>query len=44
LIFFQYEVIQSIESTGILLTNISEMINVYNKRERNNDECLPSKR
>jgi hypothetical protein len=44
LIFFRYKVIQCIESTGILLTNISEMINDYNKRERNNDACLPSKR
>jgi hypothetical protein len=44
LILFRYEVIQCIESTGILLTNISEMINDYNKRERNNDESLPSKR
>jgi hypothetical protein len=44
LIFFRYEVIQCIESTGILLTNISEMINDYNKRERNNDEYLHSKK
>jgi hypothetical protein len=44
LFFFRYEVIQCVESTGISLTNISEMINDYNTRERNNDECLPSKR
>lgn len=44
LFFFRYEVIQCIESTGISLTNISEMINDYNTRERNNDEYLPSKR
>lgn len=44
LFFFRSDVIQCIESTGISLTNISEMINDYNTRERNNDECLPSKR
>jgi hypothetical protein len=44
LILFRSEVIHCIESIGILLTNISEMINDYNKRERNNDESLPSKR
>jgi hypothetical protein len=44
LFFFRYEVIQRIESTGILLINISEMINDYNKRETNNHVCLPSER
>jgi hypothetical protein len=45
LIFFRYEVIQCIESTDILLTNISEMINDYNKRETNNHHvCLHSKK
>jgi hypothetical protein len=45
LIFSRHEVIQCIESTDILLTNISEMINDYTKRETNNHHvCLHSKK